>query len=300
MKLLRIQFFSIYFILISQALPGQDIENMIANELDGVRNGSINAYDYKFNSLNEKRVLIFLKKYESDPDLRVRSRVQILKAKISLQSKDTLVRQMVVEDFLKDAASENQEISQYSIARLLTFKENDFSLSAKNKIPSIFDRIANRDFILICGTAQIKQLVPKLKKIASEFDRTRQDWFSTRAWCASLSLTRMGYTEKLDTLITAVELELNPILRVSRLLKDLAYTKNPDAIKILRKYLESNQKIPDVMGPGRDLYVNQYAMEYLAQYIDDFPIKERGIGYSPEEIETAKSFLNKKYGREQY
>ena len=270
----------------------QDIEKRIASELDSVRTGSIKANDYQFNASNEKRVLTFLKRYEHDPVPEVRQRVQAIKAKIAMQSKDTLVRQQVVEEYVKDVSSPDQDIVQYAISRLLTFGEHDFSAKAKKDIVSVFNRLNNNhDFILVCGTVQLKELIPQFKKLAAGFDRTKEGWYATTGWYASLALARMGDSQKTDTIIAAVELELDPILRVTRLLRYVAYTRQPDCIKLLQKYLESSERLPSLREPGKGTEFNQYALEYLAQYLEGFPIKAKGIGYTTGEIETARAFL---------
>jgi len=224
----------------------------------------------------------------------VRSRVRIMKAKIALQSRDGSTRQQVVEDFARDIGDRDDAIAQYVTARLLSFKENEFSVKAKKIMVSIFKRPNyDHDFILICGTAQLKELVPRLKKLAAGFDRTKDDWYSTTAWYATLALARMGDAKKTDAIIAAVELELEPVLRVTRLLRQVAYTRQPDCIKLLQKYLESSETLPGLRNESRGTEFNQYALEYLAFYMDDFPIKPTGIGYSKEEIEIARAFLKK-------
>ena len=280
------------FALFSQTNP--EIEKKIISEFDSVRKGSIKANDYHFDSTNERHFLEFLKRYEDDTDSRVRSRVRIMKAKIALQSRDGSTRQQVVEDFARDIGDRDDAIAQYVTARLLSFKENEFSVKAKKIMVSIFKRPNyDHDFILICGTAQLKELVPRLKKLAAGFDRTKDDWYSTTAWYATLALARMGDAKKTDAIIAAVELELEPVLRVTRLLRQVAYTRQPDCIKLLQKYLESSETLPGLRNESRGTEFNQYALEYLAFYMDDFPIKPTGIGYSKEEIEIARAFLKK-------
>lgn len=290
-SLIGILFIVCPFAIFSQPTT-QEIEKKIINELDSVRAGSIKANDYKFNPSNEKQILFFLKRYENDPASQVRFRVRTLKAKIASQSKDTLVRQQVVEDYVKDVSGADQDIVQYAIARLLTFEQHDFSAKAKKSMLSVFNGLdENHDFILICGTAQLKELIPQLKKLAAGFDRTQEGWYATTGWYASLALARIGDAEKIDAIIAAVELELEPVLRVTRLLRYVAYIKQPDGIKLLQKYLESSERLPGLKDPDKGIEVNQYALEYLARYIDGFPIKSQGIGFTKEEIETARAFL---------
>lgn len=272
-----------------------DMERMISKELDSVRAGSIKTNDYQFSPLTEGPILNFLKRYERDASIAVRLRVQAIKAKIAMQSTDTLIRQRVVEDFINNSADPDESIAQYSYARLLTFKEHDFSPRARSNLAGMFAKHReDRDFILLTGTAQVRELKPLLQSIAAGFDRKDAGWLRSMAWYACLALARMGDTKKMDQIIAAVELELDPVVRVTRLLPFVAYTRQPEAITLLQKYLESMEKLPSVKESAMGTGFNQYALEYLAQSLDDFPIKPRGVGYTAKEIDVAKQFLQEK------
>lgn len=275
----------------------ESIEKLIKEELAGVRKGSIKANDYVFNASNEKACLNLLRQYDKDAMSEVRFHAQAIKAKIAEQTKDTSIRQSIAEDFVRDCTSDDKVVSQYAVARLLTFKRKDFSEKAKKDMLHGFGKMSqNRDFMMICGTANVTDLMAQLRAIAAGFDRTRPNWYSSYEWIANLALAKMGDSVKIDAIIAAVELELSPELRVTRLLKYIAYVNQSDCIKLLQKYLESTEALPSVKGTGRGIEYNQYALEYLATYMDDFPIKPRGIGYSKEELETARTFLRNKNG----
>ena len=228
-QLFRLSIFSLFilvpFSLFSQ-LSNQQIEKMITADFDSTRLGGIRNHNYHFDSSNERYFLDFVKKYEHDQSQNVRSRLQDLNFVIALNSIDTLIRQQVVEGFIIDGSDPEPSISQHSFERLLFFKEHDFSNNAKKIMFNMFNKQNyTNDFILSCGTAQIKQLIPQLKILASNFDRTKEGWYSTIAWYASVALTRMDNIENVDAIIAAVELELNPNLRVIWLLRYIAYTK---------------------------------------------------------------------------
>ena len=55
--------------------------------------------------------------------------------------------------------------------------------------------------------------------------------------------------------------------------------------------MESDEKLPKMHGHiGIDY--NQYVLDYLSRYMDEFPVKQsKSLGYSKEEIETARTFL---------
>lgn len=271
------------------------IEKLIKEELEGVRKGSIKSNDYVFNASNERACLGLVRQYDNDTKSEVRFHAQAIKAKIAEQTKDSSIRQAIAEDFVRDCTSEDKVVSQYAVARLLTFKRRDFSEKAKKDMLQGFGKMSqNRDFMMICGTANVTDLMAQLRAIAAGFDRTRPNWFSSYEWIANLALAKMGDSVKIDVIIAAVELELEPALRVTRLLKYIGYVNQPDCIKLLQKYLESSEALPSLKDTGRGTEYNQYALEFLATYMDDFPIQPRGIGYTKEELETARAFLKKR------
>lgn len=276
----------------------ESLEKKILNKIDSIRNGKSIYADISFDSTNEEHFLVFLKKIDKDNATNVRTYIHMLKSKLALFSKDSLLRRQIVEDYLDDCYDTDDIIWSSALNRLNYFKERDFSEKARLKMTEIFQKIQlNNEFIMICGTAQVKQLVPQLKVIATSFDRTKEGCFTTNAWYACLALARLGDKEKIDQIIAAIELELDANLRLGKLLKFAAYTRQPGCIKLLRKYLESNEHLPGRVqdGPDKGPAYYVFALEYLAQYIDGFPIKPKGMGfpYSKEEIDMAKEFLKK-------
>jgi hypothetical protein len=275
-----------------------DMERMIKSELEAVRKGGINSNDYVFSASNAKACLSLLRQYDNDAKTAVRFHAQAIKAQIAEQIKDSSIRQAIAEDFVRDCTSDDKVVSQYAVARLLTFKRKDFSEKAKKDMLHGFGKMSqNRDFMMICGTANVTDLMAQLRAIAAGFDRARPNWFSSYEWIANLALAKMGDSVNIDAIIAAVELELEPALRVTRLLKYIGYVNQPDCIRLLQKYLESTETLPSVRSEReKGSEYNQYALEFLATYMDDFPIQPRGIGYSKEELETARAFLRKRTG----
>lgn len=297
----NITLLSVIFVFVPSILFCQtsrdEVEKKIKNELDSIRLGSRKASDYHFDSSNEKYFLAYVKKYDNDESIKVRSRVQNFKARIALTTRDTSIRREIVDDFLSDVSNPEQIISQYALSRLLTFKQNDFSKRAKELIVQIFNQSNYRhDFLLICGTAQVNGLIGKIKDISKGFNKGTQGWNRTTEWYASLAAARMGVTEKVDELIAAVESESDPVAKAASGLKYMAYTRQPKCIKLLQKYLESSDRLHGLKDDDPGVGVNQYALEYLAQYIDNFPIKRNGIGYSQKEIDRSIIFMKQKYG----
>jgi hypothetical protein len=294
--MLRKIIIAILIIALPSVLFGQPdnqvIEKMIVEEMEGVLKGSMKSNDYRFDSTNARHFLVFVKKYENSPSSIVRFRTQRIKFLIASQTRDTLIRQQVTEDLVNSLSDSTQIVAQYAKSRLIDFGERDFSVKTKKIMIAAFNKFSSyNDFILVCGIAQLKELIPDLKKMAADFDRAQTAWYNTPAWYASLALARMGVNQKMDAIIAAVELELTG-LRVVKLLDFVAYTRQPDAIRLLQKYLESTEKLPGLKDPEKGTPFNQYALEFLARHMEGFPVKPRGVfRYTPEEVETARQFL---------
>lgn len=264
-------------------------EQLIRNDIDSMRAGGKSIHDYQINASNERSILQLLKTYEKDPNSDVRSHVRYVRAKVARVSTDTLIRQQIVESFVEDCLSPDPSVSQYVNGRLQNFDQPDFSPRAKQLIVNVFNKGAYENrFLLVCGVAQVKQLMPALKKIAVAFNRTQEGWARTTAWFAVLALTRMGDQAKVDEIISAVELELNATYRVGTLLQYVAYTRHPDCIRLLQKYLESSER-------GEGLAYNRYALGYLAKYLPGFPVEYKTAGYTDEELQLARDYLKNKW-----
>ena len=186
------------------------------------------------------------------------------------------------------------KISQYAINRLTDYfyKKKDFTNAAKQVIIDSFDRKKySHNFLLVCGKAEIKELIPKLKIIANNLDTAKRNWYNTNAWYASLALARIGVNDNINMLISAVEHEPDTILHITRLLRYLAYTRQPACLVLLDKYLESSDELPNSDGMPRGLYFYQYVLGDLAKNLDNFPIAPKKVGYTKEELEIAREYM---------
>lgn len=293
-------------VIISPLSVFSQMEELIKMDFDTLRADGYSVHDYQFSARNEWQVLKFIKKFENDPHTRVQLHVRTVRAKLAYRTVDTLLRQQIVETFIEDCMVPDPYISQYVCERLQYFQQNDFSPRARQLMITVFKRgIYERKFLLLCGVAQVKQLMPSLKKMAVKFDRTKTDWQGTIAWYASLALLRMGGAANVDAMITAVELEIDDVYRVGTLLRFIAYTRHPDCIMLLRKYLESSGRLPAIrerLVPAEKeelgMPYNRYALHYLARYMDNFPVKyDDAISYSEGELETARAYFRDREGR---
>lgn len=211
---------------------------------------------------------------------------------IGLGSNDSVLRQTVVIDLIK-ALDESPQISQFAADILIEFKERDFSKEARNLIETAYPRLQyENNFILLCGIAQVKNLIPSLEKAALKFDRHQIQNYYKQGWYARLALARMNTTRSIDTLIAGIELYPEKTFRISKLLQQIAYTKHPDALRLLLNYLKSDDVISETVA-GKEFAVNSYAMEFLATYMENFPVKTKYLSYSKEEINLGIAYMEK-------
>jgi hypothetical protein len=70
--------------------------------------------------------------------------------------------------------------------------------------------------------------------------------YASPAWAATLALARMGEKESTEYVIAQVRRERDLILRSTSLFDDLAYTRQPAAFNLLREYLNSQARMPQV------------------------------------------------------
>lgn len=270
-------------------------EDLIKADIDSLRAGSSNIHDYSIDSTNERSILLLLKKYESDRNVRVRKHLRIIRAIIADKTADTLVKQEIVESYVQDCLSPEPYINQFAYERLPYFNEHDYSPKAKQLMVTVFNKgVYSGEFILACGMAQAKQLAPAFKKLAAGFNRKKAGWPSTPAWYACLALARMGEPEKIDTIITAVELELDASYRVGILLRYIAYTRHPDCVTLLRKYLQSTERFPSERDNNSGYPYSRHALNYMARYLNGFPVKYSDLGYSAEDVQAALEYYKEK------
>lgn len=268
-----------------------EIEKKIEMEVEQIRvSGRYQMAPYRFDSTNEKYFFNHIDKYLNDTSSNVRRFATEIKFIIAFNSYDSSIRKIGVEQLLNRCFNRNIPCSEI-FEDLTYFRQNDFNLSSKTMLSSMAkEYYRNSNFIMVCGTAQINDIVPFLKQLPLTIDRSNTAWFNTRSWFANLALLRLGERGGVDHVIASVELELSPTFRANKLFKDLAYTKDPDCLRILQKYLESSDRLPSSHGRvGAEF--NQYALQYLATYLDDFPIKSTEGGYTAAELNVAREFM---------
>lgn len=269
---------------------------IIKKNIDAIRKESSSIYDFKLDSTNEREILQFVRKYETDSNLSVMRYVQRSKMGIAFKSKNKLIRQEIIESFFLNPTN----LSYIKDQLLERFKAADFSAKAKVLLQKLYLQSPyDENLIMLCGFANIKEIKPQLRKIIAEIKFNRNE--RNNSWYAILALTRLGDDSYVDKIIASMALELDEVRKGTVLTNDVAYTKNVDCIKYLYTFLINEERMPDLDGVrGKGQYYYQRVIEYLARYMDDFPIKSKYFSYNNADLEIAKAYLKKYLGIKEY
>ncbi len=187
-----------------------------------------------------------------------------------------------------------------------SFVEEDFTEESKNFIRKYIDdaNVARR-MIIICGVANLKDQIPKLEKLLiNEMEYKKKEMeenpdfpysfglYSSNGWSARLARARMGVKEDIKRCIEVVEAEKDIRRKLTNLLPQIGYIRQPEAIEYLRKYLESNQ----MLSGGKDTIgtnVGLNTMNILSQCLSNFPFKKKETysSFSMEELDQCRIWM---------
>lgn len=259
------------------------------------------------------KVLLFLSEYEDDSHLGVRHSVYYYEYALAQAHTQPNVRHKVTDRLVKTLIDPNDHImNRKATDFLLSFEQEDFSEQCKVLIreglaKADIDKVGGDWSIWLCGVANVQDQLPRLKdllidELAYSSDpnmRHLPKWYYTSGWAARLARARMGVEDDIARCIQLVDSILRPkgyfedrvSVPETRLLNNISYIAQPDAVKYLQGYLESDKKL---MGPHGKPWepVASYVLDLLASRLKDFPIeRRRGRFYSRDEIEQARKWM---------
>jgi len=278
-----------------------DLESKVANMMDKCRNqqplGGLSNQQLK--TVDPNYLLRVLEPYQNDQTWTVRRLTYWYEFRLAQAQPIRKVRQEVVQRLVK--ASITSSVKQVN-KWLLTFMEQDFTQDVKEMIRQSLQRDkVNRWHILICGVARIDDQLPILEKMLIdemeyqakvEKQRVGKKWYYTTGWSARLARARMGVKEDINKCLQLVETVENLDRRVITLLRDVGYTRQPEAIEFLQRYLESQQRLSPVKPTAPGQPVASYVLDILIDCLKDFPIERKpGRGYKWKQIEQAREWM---------
>lgn len=230
-------------------------------------------------------VISELDKYRNDPDERVQSSAVSYTLGTAVLSGKLPVLQAAVISILDTAAREpSNAVTRNATQRLLIFPRAAFAEKARQTVHKMFmAKEPDASVLLLIGIVEDQSAKIRLQELGKEMVATELDpkagrWWGTRPWAAHLALARLGDAAEIKFCIDAVEAEKNDVIRVSRLLKDLDYIRQPATVKVLIRYLLSDGAIPESFPDvPRAPYAN-YALNRLSESIEDFPQWKKNDG----------------------
>jgi hypothetical protein len=229
--------------------PSQ-IERVLEGRMNAVREQSQNPIrNIDIAKEYGSKAITALAKYCHDSSSLVRHEAYGILWQIGISSKKNSERQKVVQMLIEGMDDEEQYVRNAIGRWLLSFQAKDFSETSKDLLhKQLTVEEPTREIILVCGVANMTSELPKLEKLLIDEKKYKGPgrWYGTIGWAARLARARMGSQFDISRCIELVEAEPDPVVRVTHLLKDLAYIRQPESINILQQYLESEERLPRV------------------------------------------------------
>ncbi len=270
-----------------------NVSELISHRMSEVAsNGVVSTKTEDIIAENPELVLAELKQYESSANVNVRWHAYAIGWDIGRKSSDLRIRQEVVARLTNACLDKDPLIWQSISEFLLCFAPEDFNEEARQVIRKLMaSESPSVRFIALCGTAELKDQIGRLQKIAGNKDEYGEITTGT-AWFAHLALARMGCKEDIAFCIKAFKLEQNISRKMGVLLNDLMYTRQQEVVPILVDYLDNYTRLPAVDKSFPGTPCNQYAAHALSLTIEDFPVKySSALSYSEEELNVAREWM---------
>lgn len=244
--------------------------------------------------------LRMLSAYEDDESSRVRTQSVWQARRLALLSRGPF-RQEAVSRLVRALQDPDVTVWRTAARHLKSFQRSDFTDESKAIIHRLLSDDHRRlDIIWVVGAAGMREELPRLKSLLVDESKYMTGfqsgkWWASVSWAARLARARMGVQEDVQRAIELVELEQDPTTRVTRLLRHLAYTRQPAAFESIAKYLESEERLPPLKSNDPGTSFVQYAMDVLAENLPGFPAKRHNIGaHTGAEIVRAREWINKR------
>lgn len=246
--------------------------------------------------------LEILKPYENDFVWLVRANVYSMGFEIIKPNKDIKIRQEMTNRLVKGLNDPDAYVKEHVGKYILFLPSANFTDDAKKLIHQLLTaEKPGREEVLACGVADMKEEMKRLEVLLTgesadeNLRRPSGVWWGSIWWASRLARARMGSKSDIKHCIELVE-SYEETTRVSNLLHQLSYVRQPEVVELLQKYLNSDKRLPRVKetAPG-SLYAS-YVMAYLAEMLDDFPIKNEGAresrAYSEKEIKQIREWMS--------
>lgn len=247
-----------------------------------------------------RRTLDLLQVYERSEHAGSRHMAYTFVWRIGNATDDEMIRWVVTARLLTAYEDPSSLVRQRAAKHLLSFEGSDFSAATGERLCQLLaEPDVLPDLVRVVGAARITEALPILKAMlideaAFETGEQSGKWYGTVGWAARLARSRMGVAMDLKRVIELVEAEPDDVIRVTVLLRHLAYTRQPGAYRVLLTYVASDMRLPPVKDPGPGTLYAQYALDALTQTADGFPVAKKYVGgYTDVDIADALTWMRR-------
>lgn len=263
----------------------------------------IRITDEQLKEADPHKVLALLAPYEKDSEWPVRHMTHYYIFRVANIHPTTQVRQEVAKRLVE---AEINGTDRGACRLLMDFAAKDFNEQSKALIRQALVHankgvVGGDPSVWLCGVANMKDQLPVLKEFLIDEVAYSNDpnmkhfpkWYYTTCWSARLARARMGVKEDIQKCIELAEAEQDSTERVLRILPQIGYIRQPEAIKYLHKYLESKKRLPPInpIHPG-ELYASR-VMHILAKSLRNYPVKrKKARNYTQEEIDLCRKWMS--------
>jgi hypothetical protein len=218
-----------------------------------------------------------LHNYTSHESEDLRRDVYAMLWRMGSASDDGQTRRIIVDIMLEGVRSDNSFIRGQILKWLQDFEQADFGERAISILKNLPLQQPDASAVIrLIGIAKIQETVPLLRSIADQKidDEAAAQWFARSEWAARLALARMGDVDGIQRVVSKVDDAQDIVVRATILFKDLAYTRRPAAFDALRRYLNSDHRLPALRSNMKGRLEACYAAAVLAEHLENFPDKK--------------------------
>lgn len=301
-KTRRVSFSLLPLLLVFFLAPGawgEEIGALLDQRMGEIRNNKPISIDAKrIMAADAGQLQNELLPFEKDTSPQVRHEAYALGWKVAMASRSPKIRQDQVVRLIKATRDRDPLVWQQSSKWLLQFQGSDFSSRAKTLLhEDLIQDAPRRETVLLAGVAGLREKMELLRSLLIDESQYETEeytgrWYGTVGWAARLALARMGSEADVRQAIAMVESEPDEVIRVTRLLQDLHYVRQPQTVAVLGRYLESDERLPRQRPDVPGTRYCQYGLDLLAQILEGFPVKSVGPGgYSQAEIDQCRMWM---------
>lgn len=239
-----------------------------------------------------------------DPNAAAKQYGYVLLQAAGVTYQDPVIRQTAVRVYVEDFTDPGQSGS-CSKMLLEYYQQKDYNPAAKNKLRQRLEEVISnqsrgfyaRDIILLVGAADMQTEMDQLQMIINKAEgplqpfRPSPKWHS-EAFTALMARARMGDQDAVQQCISLVDAETDEDFKVSTLLKQIEYIRQPQAVEYIKQYLYSDKKSRDL---GPDAIGGPYAYRVtglLEKMVVGFP-KRVDMNNHIQKYVSDKSFMEK-------